>query len=199
MIDEGLRYPLKWPRSAGERTPRHAREGSRFKLSLGAAAEELTRELERMGADHIVISTSVRPRNKRGDLPAQAPSGIDDPGAAVYFVLDASPHEIGCDKWDEVEDNVRALGKTIEATRGIERWGSTKAMKQAMSGFKALPPSGADWRSTFGLTRGNPTMDDVNARYRELARGAHPDREGNPHHMIRLNAAREAAKAELEG
>lgn len=196
-IDESLRYPLQWPSSAGERTPSHQRDESRFKLTLCAAVEDLEDELERMGAQHIVLSTNVRPRNRNGDLPYKAVH-VDDPGAAVYFILDATPHAIGCDKWDKVEDNVRAIGKTIEAMRGIDRWGSTKAMKQAMSGFKALPPSGEDWRSTFGLTHGEPTMEHVKARYRQLARGAHPDKQGgDPHHMIRLNAALEAAKAEI--
>lgn len=201
MIDDGLRYPLHWPRTAGPRTPAGQREESRFKLTLYGAAEELKDELRRMGADYVVISTNIRPRNKAGELPSEySLRGVDDPGAAVYFMIDREAHEIGCDKWTLVEDNIRAIGKTIEAMRGVERWGSSKAMKQAMSGFKALPAAGTDWRATFGLTKGNPTMEHVKAKYRELARGAHPDKQGgNQHHMIRLNQALEAAKAELDG
>lgn len=197
MIKKGMAYPLAWPKGR-ERTPARQREESRFKVTLGAARDDLVDEMRRLGARHCVISTNVR-RTRQGKLPSDyktrdAPA---DPGVAVYFTIDSEVHVFACDQWTLVEDNVRAIGKTIEAMRGIERWGSSKAMKQALSGFKALPPAGTDWRAVLGLGD-DATLEDAKTKHRELARGAHPDHGGNPHDMVRLNQALEAAREELQ-
>jgi hypothetical protein len=44
-----------------------------------------------------------------------------------------------CDRWDSVADNVQAIRKTIEALRGIERWGTGDMVQRAFAGFVALP------------------------------------------------------------
>jgi hypothetical protein len=44
-----------------------------------------------------------------------------------------------CDKWDQVHDNIYAVGNTIEALHGIERWGTDDTVEQAFTGFAALP------------------------------------------------------------
>lgn len=193
---KGMEFPLKWP-AGRERTPKHAREDARFQMPLGAARDDLVTELKRFGARYACISTNI-PRNQRGRLPADYParSAPEDPGVAVYFLLDNEQHCLTCDQWTLVEDNIRAISKTIEAMRGIERWGSSKAMKAAMSGFKALPPSGHDWRAVLGLSR-EATLEDAKAAHRTLAMGAHPDRGGDPSQMVRLNQALDAAKQEL--
>jgi hypothetical protein len=197
MTDEGLRYPLQWP-AGRERTADGEREVSRFKYNLYGATEDMLDELERLGAEHPVISCNIRPRNKAGDLPSEySVRTVRDPAVAVYFMLANEPHCFSCDRWTLVEDNIRAIGKTIEATRGITRWGSNKAMKQAMSGYKQLPPAGGEWRAVFGLTKSEPTYEVVKQRYRQLARGAHPDQGGRPADMVKLNEALAAAKVEL--
>ncbi len=47
----------------------------------------------------------------------------DDRGVAVYFTHLRRSMCFTCDKWDQVEDNLYAIVKTIETLRGIERWG----------------------------------------------------------------------------
>lgn len=183
MIGSKEAYPLRWPE--GERRTRERQE-SRFKLTLAAARDDLLLELERLGARYVVISTNVSGR--------RAPI---DPGVAVYFDLDGEQLVFACDKWTRVEDNVRAIGKTIEALRGIARWGSREMMKRSFSSFKTLPPDPtADWRATLGIS---PVagLDEAKARYRKLAAAAHPDHGGSQHQMARLNAAWERAQQEL--
>jgi hypothetical protein len=63
----------------------------------------------------------------------------DDPGVAVYFELNGRSQVFACDKWDRVEDNLQAIRKTIEAIRGIERWGSSEMLNRIYKGFQALP------------------------------------------------------------
>src|SRR3712207_8918795 len=41
---------------------------------------------------------------------------------------------LACDKWDRIADTIHAIAKTIEATRGIERWGSVTT-EQAFAGY----------------------------------------------------------------
>jgi hypothetical protein len=185
-------FPLAWPE--GEpRTPPHKRQRARFELRFAAARDDLLEELRRLKARYPVLSTNVSLR--RDGLPYASAPPPADPGVAVYFLLDDDQMVFACDKWDKVEDNVRAIGKTIEALRGISRWGARNMMKRAFSAFKALPA--ADWRSVMGILDAGVTLEQVKARYRELAAKLHPDTGGSHHAMQRLNAAWEQAQKEL--
>lgn len=67
-----------------------------------------------------------------------------------------------CEKWQDVYGNIYAIGKTIEALRGIERWGTGDMVEQAFTGFVALPPrnlpmkSSAFLRSSMRIVRQYP-------------------------------------------
>ncbi len=190
-------YPLAWPPGR----PRHTgvKKDGPFKLTLAAALEDLFHELRRMGALYIVVSCNMKGYEKDGTWRAyfKAPRPKDT-GAAVYFDLDKQQLCMTCDRWRLLEDNVRAIGKTVEAMRAIERWGSSETMRRAFSGFHhQLPAAGMDWRGVLDLKRG-ATLEDAKRRHRELARGAHPDRGGNEHEMVRLNQALDAARSELQ-
>lgn len=186
--------PLHWP----DGRPRaKRRQQARFQLKLGAARDDLLAELRLLGARYIVISSNLEIRND--GLPYANQRQPADPGVAVYFNLDKQEYCFACDQWDKVEDNVRAVGLTIQALRGIRRWGSSDMLKQAFAGFhQQLPAAGSDWRSTLNL-HGNVTFDQVRERYRSLALRAHPDHGGSQHEMTRLNEALSAAKQELRG
>lgn len=188
-------FPLDWPREKA-RTPGNKRKAARFQLTMAAARDDTLKELRLMGARYCVISSNLSIR--RDGLPyAGQPTKIPDPGVALYFHIKDQHYVIACDCWDKVEDNMRAIGLTVAAMRGIERWGSTDLMRQAFSGFQyaALPPAGDDWRSVFGP---NPkTLEQVKVCYRDLAIKAHPDHGGSEHEMQRLNAAMAQAEKEL--
>lgn len=102
---------------------------------------------------------------------------------------------IACDRWDRTRDNLHAIELSLDALRGLSRWGSSAIVEHAFAGFAALPPAGHDWRAIFGELG---TLEEVKRRFRELAVAAHPDRGGEPHEMQRLNEAYAAAKLELE-
>lgn len=107
-------YPLAWP--AG--WPRARRKSSAaFNLSFAKGRDELMRELRLMGARYPVLSSNVPLR--RDGLPYAAQREPDDPGVAVYFMWQGKQMTFACDRWDKVKDNVRAIGKTIEALRGV--------------------------------------------------------------------------------
>lgn len=186
-------FPLYWP----EGSPRAVRrERSRFKTTLGTARQELLDELSRLGARKPIISTNL---NLRPDgLFRIDDRKLADPGAAVYFHLKDQPRVMACDRWDTLACNLHALSLTIDALRGIQRWGSTQMVEQAFRGFTALPPAEHDWRAILGIDRfdGQP-LAYVKERYRQLALAAHPDRGGSEEAMTRLNLAMAAAEQEL--
>ncbi|MFL6228071.1 MAG: J domain-containing protein, partial [Pyrinomonadaceae bacterium] len=133
-------YPLSWPLG----WPRHAvRIRSRFGKwnappSVAQGAKKVLAELKRMGVDDhaVVISTNIELR--LDGLPRSDRRAPTDPGAAVYFRLWNDQRKVlACDKYVTVGDNLYAIGLTIEATRGIERWGSV-TVEQAFAGYVAL-------------------------------------------------------------
>ena len=193
-----MSFPLHWPQGR-PRTPEHQRKQSRFKLGLHAAIDDLLDELERMGARYITVSSDCNGYVRGGVWRPYADANPEDPGVAVYFDLNGEQMCMACDGWDIVDDNVRAIGFTIGAMRGIERWGVSEALNRAFTGFRhALPASGDDWKTVLGLTA-TATMDDVKRKQRQLAAAAHPDVGGSEHEMSRINQAVDAAKRELGG
>ncbi len=192
--------PLRWP-AGRPRTKR--RQSSKFEIqSIGKARDEILRELRLFGARYVVISTDLRIR--KDGLPYSDQRQPDDKGVAVYF--DHRPDKksewvtlcITCDRWDDIRDNLHAIALTVAAWRGIERWGASETFKRTINAFRALPAAGADWRAVLDLPV-SATLDDVKRAQREKARAHHPDQKGgNPHEMIRINQAVEAAKSELK-
>jgi len=194
-------YPLDWP-EAWARTPHHKQQRSRFDVTLFKAAEQLLAEIRRSGGVNIVISSNVPVRND--GLPRSDRNQPVDAGVAVYFTRAGAEHCIPCDKWDLPGDNMRAIAKTLEALRGIERWGAKSMVDAAYRGFQALPPPAGvapqtPWWQVLGVPRGTP-LDVAELVYRDRARKAHPDAGGNADAMAELNRAikqaRELAKGE---
>lgn len=133
----------------------------------------------------VVISTNISLR--RDGLPYAGQRDPYDRGVAVYWAGKGEQQRvIACDRWDRVKDNLRAIEKTIEAMRGIERWGSTDIVNKAFTGFAALPAPPEGWRVILGDC---PTFEIANASYKRLAFERHPDRGGTHEKMYELNRA----------
>lgn len=187
-------YPLAWPEGR-PRTPAYYRERARFDCTLASARDGVLREIERLGGRDPILSTNLALR--RDGFPAANQRRVDDCGVAVYFTYRRQQVCFACDRWDLVEHNMRAIEKTIEALRGIERWGTGDMMQAAFRGFTALPnqSDGNNWRSVFGFAADEKfTLDEVRARYRAMAAQAHPDRGGTDERMAILNLAWQKAQ-----
>lgn len=211
-------YPLHWPREkprkpAGDR--RRANFGKRSRseqgwtskkqLTVTQAVSRLLAEfvaftrvgqIHRVQRDEVVISTNIRTRND--GMPWGSAAEPEDPAVAVYFRLDDEPHCIACDAWDRVADNIAAIAATINAQRGLERWGAVD-LKAAFAGFKALPGARADVAMTFndavsfvslhsGLD-GERVCKDLRSAYRAAAKRLHPDSGGNARDFSQLQEA----------
>jgi hypothetical protein len=198
-------YPLQWP-AGRPRTDRWKRERATFDVTFARARDNIVAEIGRLAGRYpdpqIVISTNIALR--RDGLPLANQRQPDDPGVAVYFLYKKRQMSFACDRWDKIEHNMQAIAKTIEALRGIARWGTGDMLEAAFTGFTALPPPPASapggpahrhWRDVFGT--GVQTRGQLNEVYRRLAGAYHPDRGGDPNKMAELNRAREEAQKEL--
>jgi hypothetical protein len=136
------------------------------------------------------MNTFHRPYAKQGSVP--------DPGIAVYFTLKDRPMVMARDAYADWRDNIRSLGLAVEAFRALHRHGGAHMMERAFSGFAALPAPDAKrpWREVLDLP-GRPLPENIEQKYRILARQHHPDNGGSHEAMSELNAARDAALKEV--
>lgn len=186
-------YPLTWP--IGWQRSRY-RDRSRFKTGFGAARKLLFEELGRMGAQKIILSTNIPLRNDGMPRANVTPDG-GDPGVAVYFTRKGKEMVFACDKFDRTYDNMYSIAKTIDAMRGIERWGASDMMERAFSGFKALAAEndGDSWWSILD-TKADASPEQIDAAYKLRLRQWHPDLPGGSHElMTKLNLARDQARS----
>lgn len=201
-------FPLQWPTGWARST---RRQRSRFSATLFAALTQLRAELERLGARNAVITSNL-PVNSRGNPYGHA----EDPGIAVWFVLNGQERVLVCDRWDEAGHNMHAIALTIEAMRGLERWGTGDVVARAFAGFTALPPPAAEhdaappaWVAALEIptsTYEAMTRDDnglanlagiVRVHHRELIRERHPDHGGSHDAAVRLNQALADAEKDI--
>lgn len=180
-------YPLQWP-VGRPRTAYPAR--SRFDTSQEKAQRTLVEEVRRMGGSQLVISTNIELR--RDGLPYANRREPSDKGVAVYFDYKRRPMCFACDRWDRIGDNIYAIATTIEALRGIERWGSGSMVEQAFTGFVALPAPKSPW-DVIGVQRG-ASLEEIETAFRAKAKRLHSDAGGNDTAMAELNAARAKLK-----
>lgn len=183
-------FPLKWP----DGRPRTKyRKQSQFKVPTSKAFEHLRDEVGRMlGTSHLVISTDIP---LRADALPRMDREPMDSGVAIYFQRDGNSVVFACDQYDSVKENAQAIAKTIEALRGIERWGSADMMERAFRGFAALPEPErvTPWNEVLGFNKLQiPALDSdmIEMRFKKLAGERHPDKGGSDAAMQELNRAR---------
>lgn len=180
-------YPLHWP-SAWPRTAK-PETGSAFRTTLPSALSSLREEIRRLGGTGLVLSSNCTLGNER---PA-------DPGVVAYFTWHGKSYAIPCDRWSKVEHNVRAIALTIEAMRGLERWGAKHMLEAMFHGFKALPggKTSSAWWEVLRVPR-TATLQQIREAYRALAKTEHPDAGGSDASMAALNKAYEEALSQFE-
>lgn len=169
-------FPLQWPV-----TETKSREQPLFKQTLASSLQKLKRQVELMGGKNLVLSSNYSLGNER---PKES-------GVCAYFLLDGQNVAIPCDRWRWVEHNVYAIALTLEAMRGMERWGAKSMITAMFSGFKALPAkAGADYHAILGLPPGEPlTESGIEAAYKRRAKVVHPDQGGTTEQWAALREA----------
>lgn len=212
-------YPLQWPEGVQRcRFPRASAFGFH---AVGDRIKRVRAQLKLLGGVRTIVISSNVPLRQDGLPMASAattrPEG--DAGVAVYWTRNERrngremlmPYCMPCDRWQRLADNLHAIALTIEAMRGMDRWGAT-TVEQAFAGFAALPPGSGeenipqqpdiDWRIVLGgawppdLT-GEELFAIARARHRKAMELAHPDAGGSNEAAVQLNLAIAAAEREL--
>ncbi len=187
-------FPLSWP----EGEPRAERqEHSKFDTGFVKCRNLLFDEIRRMGGAEAIVSTNI-PLMRDGQ--PRANYTPHDTGVAVYFTRKKKSYVFACDKFVRVQDNMLAIAKTIEALRGIERWGASNMMERAFEGFLRLPEKAVEtWRAALDFSPDQLiNLDIVETRFKSLVRtyhesGHNPNRE----RYEQIVAARAQARKEL--
>jgi len=174
-------YPLYWPPTF-KRTK--SPTSSRFQSTINAALNGVREELNRLGKDtgknvtDVIISSNVT-------LGEHRPK---DAGVAVWFTWGDMQVCFPCDRYQKVEDNLRAIALIIESHRTIMRHGGLHILEATFRGFSALPPPrNADgtiegpkpWRVVLGVKADHtPTEAELKAIWKNIAKARHPDTGG---------------------
>lgn len=192
-------FPLCWP-DGQPRTPCYRRENGQFKGTLDAVREELLDEIDRLVLGKVdrnsnlgvIISTNRKVRRDGGiDCSGSEPADV---GVAIYFKRKGKDLCFACDRYDRIWKNLRALHRTIEAMRAIERYGSKELLDRAFTGFQSLPGARAWWMVMDCSPTASPAF--IKDRYRELAKKLHPDAGGSTSAFQELVQAYETAQRE---
>lgn len=188
-------FPLHWP-TGYTRTKYRVR--SSFKQTMDGSQRFLKEELRRLGASKLIVSTNIPVRNDGGMYAAYMNRQIDDPGVAIYFKYKGRDISMCCDKYKTVWENVYALGKGIEALRGMERWGVSDFIERAFTGFTALPPPKSEtWYSVLEVDE-HASVEEIKNAYRKKVQTHHPDAGGSDAAFRQLNEAYQEGLKQME-
>ena len=123
-------YPLAWP-EGWPRTPSSRQQDSKYRFkrtgrsqpfwTFAEARDELSNELDRMGARNVVLSSNYELR--LDGLPRGNGARPTDTGVAVYFTLKGVQKVMACDMHIRAEENMRSIALALDAMRALERHG----------------------------------------------------------------------------
>lgn len=181
-------YKLNWPTDEPRTPEGKRRTKSQFSMSFDRALSFIEAELVRFRAIDVVLTHNDNRRGKPRDA-----------AASLFFKLGGRDISICCDIYYDVQDNVRAIGKIVEAMRTIERFGGQHLSQKSFTGFVALPPPKDCWKM-LGISKSvgealsmKMRKEFVSDAFRDRAREGH----GAGADMAALTEARDEALKQL--
>jgi len=163
--------PLQWlPQQPRTKYPRRSQFGNH---SISKAGDYLADELRRLGAKEGIISSNLQQRLKQDGFYAN--QRVDDAGVVVYFKLKGKSKAMACDKWDKPEHNLWALFLSVQAIRGLERWGGSEFLDGLFTGFTALPSPDDIIITEVNYFQDINNLNDLRNKFKELSKKLHPD------------------------
>lgn len=183
-------------------------ERSRFRSTWKQTLAELSYELERLGATTWVLQLDVSDWDLRkdGGIRANARPAASEAVRVNFTARGKGPLTFACDRYDDWHDNVRAVAKTLEALRAVDRYGVATTGEQ-YRGWTAIASRPAEmsreqaaefiahwagWTADGDIALLLKDPDLLKNAYRDAARRCHPDVTGDDGDtMARLNNARD--------
>jgi hypothetical protein len=168
-----VRYqPIQvWPHAP---TPPADREVSKFSADYNQTLDELELEILKLDGSDVILQGFWPKSNMRNDGWPMAIAKADSPGVIVSFSTRLGNLSYHGDRFKHWKDNLRAIAKTLEALRAIQRYG-TVAGDEQYRGFVALAAPAANDRAAaetlIRLAGSDMTADSLLA---QLGRGDNP-------------------------
>jgi len=196
-----IRYlPVEtWP---GEVRGTSERRRALFKSTPGRTMTELEYELRFVGAQDVTVRGFWLEKDFRRDGSLRAGARPTSPGVILEYYAADEKYRFACDTFGFWEHNLKAIVKTLENLRGIDRWGVVKG--EQYIGFKALPEKASETLTTDAAltiisTESGVPIDLVTRDVEQIRRAirtarakTHPDAiNGNHDAFVRVNTAAE--------
>lgn len=194
MIDARFVPIAEWP---GTPTPSYRQKSAPFKAPYARTLDLLEKELGHLKAKDVLIQAYLRREDIRNDGWPRSNARPSNPGVVLTFEVQKGAGRITmsfpCDNFTFWEDNLRAIAKSLEALRMVDRYGVTRNNEQ-YRGFTALPaadPNAARAAAIAFLASvtGWPTSQVINdnqGAYRLAAAALHPDKGGSHERFVEL-------------
>jgi hypothetical protein len=182
-------FPLSWP-IGFERSAK--KQDSNFACTVAQARDGVLKQLRLLGGINPIISSNV-PLKRDGQMYSNERPVDGDTGIAVYWTWKNEQFVMACDKYYKLHENLRAIEKSIEALRGLERWGASDILARAFTGFKVLPAGGTiteNWWEVLDV-KSTAKPEQIRDAYRRLSKVYHPDvvRTGDRNEFERITKA----------
>lgn len=136
---------------------RTSRVPSQFKSTLGQTMRELASEIDHLRGTEPRLAIAVTAEQIRLDGRLRAGERPWHPGVILIFQTPKGEMRYPSDAYTKWEDNLRAIAKTLEALRAIDRWKVTTG--QQYGGFLAIESSES---ARFAAPAGFHSRDEVN-------------------------------------
>lgn len=205
MLNATFRPVERWPGK-----PKVTRKRSTFKAGYSDTLDLLERELDAVHARDVVIQAYFQRRDIRNDGWPKSSARPTGPGVIVTFLRGKETVSFPCDTFDDWQDNLRAVAKSLEALRLVDRYGVTSNGEQ-YSGFTALPPAPEGMTDLAAVQILNEhsgyaqswilqSAENFQVAYRAAALTTHPDRNGGHHSLfVRVNEAKQVLERRFGG
>lgn len=186
MVEPIEAFPLHWP-TGFERAK--SKKASAFKTTLAEARDGVIHEIKKLGGKNVIISSSI-PLKRDGQMYGTARPVDGDHGVAVYFTWKNDQYVLACDSYQYIWENLRAIEKSIDAIRGLERWGASDILSRAFTGFKQLPEANNDWWKVLEVEP-FANIATIKSAYKLLIKKYHPDNPetGNEYKFLKIQEA----------
>lgn len=135
MSDYRFRPISTWP---GVLLKPHDRRKSPFRADHPTTMRELAHELKHLEARDVVVEIALREADLRIDgMPRATAKPPEHPGIVLSFDSQFGPLRYACDSFTEWPQNLRAIARSLEALRQVDRYGVVKRGEQ-YTGFRQI-------------------------------------------------------------
>lgn len=155
----------------------------RFRASWADTLRRLASETEALGAPLVVLQVDAQPGQIRNDGMLYTRARVGFPGVLVSFGSRHGSLSYASDRYDDWQDNVRAIALSLEALRAVDRYGVVRSGEQ-YRGWAAIEPPRAS---------AEQAAKDLLAGYGGLTaalKATHPDHGGSADDFRKVMEAR---------